>query len=223
MISIIVPVFNEAQNVENFLKQLRQQKGNYEIIIVDGGSSDDTIRIAHDNARTLVSKKGRATQMNAGASVAKGDIFLFLHADTKLSLNALLKIEETLKDGRVIGGAFLLRFDSRNILFRLGEFFIRLRSVLFNRFYGDQGIFIRRTFFAELSGFKEIPVMEDYDFCKRMRKLGGQLVILKDPVIISARKYLEKGIIKQHLRNQWIKILYKLRVSPERLARISEK
>ncbi len=223
MISIIIPVLNEAQNIETFLKELKQQKGNYEIIIVDGGSNDDTIKIAHDYARTLVSKKGRAIQMNAGASIAKGDIFLFLHPATKLPINALLRVEETLKDGRVIGGAFLVKFDSKKFLFRLGEFFIRLKSSLFNRFYGDQAIFIRRNFFSELSGFKEIPIMEDYDFCKRIRKLGGQIVIIKNPLIISARRYLEKGILKQFFKNQWIKILYKLRVSPERLARIYEK
>jgi hypothetical protein len=152
--------------------------------------------------------------MNSGARQATGDVFLFLHADSCLPPFAIPLLERALADSRIVGGTFMLRFDSQRFLLRVIAFFSRFRFRYFH--YGDQAIFVRRSVFEELRGFAEIPFMEDLDFLRRLRRTG-RVTLLKQPVTTSSRRFLERGIVRQQLINIILVIFYLLGVRPETL------
>ncbi len=154
--------------------------------------------------------------MNDGARQAQGEVLLFLHADTTLPANALLMIEETLVDSSVAAGCFSLEFDHPGKFFRILSIFSRINHPFFT--YGDQGLFLRASTFRRIGGFKEIPVMEDVEIQERLRKIGT-FIKLKEPVFTSARRYLRKGPLRQHLITTGVVLLYHLGVSPYFLGR----
>jgi hypothetical protein len=162
------------------------------------------------------SGEGRGKQMNDGARQARGEVLLFLHADTILPANALLRIEETLADSSVAGGSFSLEFDHSGRFFRILSIFGRINHPFFT--YGDQGLFLRACIFWRIGGFKEIPVMEDVEIQARLRKMG-RFIKLRDPVRTSARRYLRNGPLRQHLITTEVVLLYHLGVSPHFLGR----
>jgi rSAM/selenodomain-associated transferase 2 len=157
--------------------------------------------------------------MNAGATVARGEILIFLHADTILPDNALEKISQALQGRDYVGGAFDLKIDSDRLFLKYISARASLRS-RWNRIpYGDQAIFIRKKYFDQLGGYKEIPLMEDVDLMRRIKKDGKKIFILPDKVITSARRWESDGILFTTMRNQILVRLFYLGISPHRLAK----
>lgn len=218
-ISIIIPVLDEATRLEDLLKDLQPfRESGHELIIVDGGSSDDSAEIARRYAdKVQVSERGRARQMNAGAEVASGDILLFLHADTVLPVSYLEKIETGIAEGEQ-WGRFDVRLSGERFAFRIIEFFINLRSRLTSIATGDQAIFIRRALFEAVGGFPDIALMEDVAICKVLRRKMKPLC-LHEKVITSSRRWEEFGVLRTVLLMWRLRLFYFLGVSPDRLAR----
>jgi len=218
MISVIIPSLNEGDTLEGSLRDLFGQAGNFEIIVADGGSTDGTRGVVErfPGVKFVPSGGGRGRQMNEGARRARGEIFLFLHADTTMPAEAFLTIEGALADSSVSAGSFSLEFDHPGIFFRFLSSFGRINYPFFT--YGDQGLFLRAGTFQGIGGFKEIPVMEDVEIQKRLRK-AGRFVKLKEAVVTSARRYLRNGPLRQHLITTGVVLLYHLGVSPHLLGR----
>lgn len=214
-ISIIIPALNEESNIKACIESA-QRFNPLEIIVVDGGSTDRTTEIAiNAGAIVIQSPKGRGVQMNRGASQARGDILLFLHADSRLPLiqdNEVLK--KFPKD--YVGGFFRLKFDDNSLATRLVELFANIRSRLFSLPYGDQAIFIRKDIFEKIGGFRECPFLEDIDMSIRLKRLG-KLIYLPYSVKASSRS-IQKGFLFSpifiSLRNVLIVLLFVLGVKP---------
>lgn len=222
MISVIIPTLNEELTLEKSLISVGNSK-EVEIIVSDGGSDDATLAIAERLVhKTLSSPAGRGAQMNQGAAAASGDILLFLHADTILPVGWDDFLRTALSDKKIAGGAFSFSLSSSHSgcspSFSFISLMVNLRSRLLKLPYGDQAIFIRRELFEKLGGFREIPIMEDVELVKGMRRLG-RLKILNLPVITSSRRWEKEGWIKTTVRNLLLLFLYRLGVSPERLYR----
>ncbi|MCF7792519.1 MAG: TIGR04283 family arsenosugar biosynthesis glycosyltransferase [Candidatus Cloacimonetes bacterium] len=220
MISIIIPVYDEPQINSSLAKLRSQEYKHLEIIVVDGDENAKTLNlIEDDNVIKIASRPGRAVQMNAGAKKAKGDVLLFLHADSLLPENGLKMIDQIIKSG-FKAGAFDIWFESRNWLIR--EVISRtasLRSRLFRIPYGDQGQFFSRFFFHELGGYAEIPIMEDIQIMKRVRSKKEKVFIIPHKVRTSARRWEEEGIFFVMLRNPILSGLFFLGVPAEKLIR----
>lgn len=217
-ISVIIPALNEADNIYSTLN--RVMRGiNIETIVVDGGSRDETIDIAHSlGARVIGSQPPRAKQMNAGAQMAGGSILLFLHADTRLPDRYDVHVRRTLQMPGVAAGAFELRIDSPQPSLRLMERVANLRSRYFQKPYGDQAYFLKTNLFKDLGGFPDLPIMEDYELIRRLRK-KGRIAIVADAVFTSARRWLNFGIYKTWFVNQMLIAAYHIGVSPQTIAR----
>lgn len=219
-ISIIIPVLNEEKTLSYLLNQLQSfDAGNHEVIVVDGGSFDNSLFIAQEKATTvIVSKPGRAVQMNSGADVATGDVFLFLHVDTILPESALSTVSSScIKDN--CWGRFDVRLSSDKFVYRLIESLINLRSRLTSIATGDQAIFIKRDLFNRLNGFPEIALMEDVAFSKRLKKYSAP-VCLKNRVITSSRRWETKGVIATVLLMWKLRLYYFFGVSPDKLKKM---
>ncbi|MGB5632698.1 MAG: TIGR04283 family arsenosugar biosynthesis glycosyltransferase [Waterburya sp.] len=217
IISIIIPVFNEAAIIKQTLVELKQYSG-IEIIVVDGGSQDNTVAIAQQIATKVLTVlgKGRAGQMNAGADIAQGDLLLFLHADTQLPPGFIKLIIETLKQPKIIAGAFELAIDGSERSLRWVEILVKIRSHLLSLPYGDQAIFISKQAFFESGGFAEIPIMEDFEFIKRIKNIG-RIAIAPAAVTTSGRRWQKLGVWQTTLINQFIIAGYYLGISPRKL------
>ncbi len=220
MISVVIPTFNEEARLSDLLAQLVQSNTNHEIIVADGGSSDETIAIARSlGARVVQAKKGRGIQLAEGAQAATGKILLFLHADSVLPPGGLDSIEREMGSSNMVGGNFRLEFDGDTGFSRwLTGFYawIRKRGL----YYGDSGIFVLRSVYEELGGIKPLALMEDYDFSRRLERSGRTCCIDDPPLITSSRKFAGRSAVG--IVWGWLKIhaLYHLGVSPDRLARI---
>lgn len=219
MISIIMPVLNEEEVIERSLRSTTALQGDFEIIVVDGGSSDKTKEIAKGYAKVITSKRGRAKQMNAGAKIAKGDILLFLHADSQLPNNALPEIEKAFRGPKVMGGALKFNLDDPSLLLKVLVFFANLRANIVKVYLGDHGLFVKRPVFEKIGGFNEIDLMEDVDLCRRLRR-EGKLVQLDVEITTSARRLKKRGILKTVIQMQMNRFLFFIGVSPRRLHRL---
>lgn len=219
-ISVIIPALNEARGILPCLHSVNNQPGEFELLLVDGGSVDGTVEAVRPHARVVHSERGRAVQMNSGARQSTGEVLLFLHADCQLPPRAFPVLEQVLADSRIVGGTFRLRFNSEKFLLRLIAFFSRFKFRYFH--YGDQGIFVRRWVFEQLNGFAQIPFMEDVDFLQRLHRIG-RVTLLNQPITTSARRFIERGIIRQQLMNIILVICYLLGARPENLIRWYER
>jgi rSAM/selenodomain-associated transferase 2 len=218
-ISIIMPVLNEAAHIQVAIDSTLPSC-DVEVIVVDGGSRDGTERIARSaGVQVIDSPPGRAHQMNIGAQAATGEILLFLHGDTRLPEGFDQLIRAALQNPQAMAGAFRLRIDAPQRRFRWVEWGVNCRSALFHMPYGDQAIFLRAELFQKLGGFAEMPIMEDFELIRRLRRLGS-VVMIKANVTTSARRWQRRGIVKTTLINQLMILGYGLGVSPARLAQL---
>ena len=216
MISVVIPTLNEAAILDFTLSQLTRQLEGHELLVVDGGSTDCTRRIAGKYGKVISSECGRARQMNAGAAVASGATLLFLHADVWLEPGAIQGVEAAMAAGYV-GGAFKQRIDGVNPLYRVIESAANFRAHRLKVFYGDGGIFISRTHFQQIGGFPDLPIMEEVGFSRRLRQLG-KTTLVKPRIHISPRRWEQNGVLRTTLINWWITLLFFCGVSPPRLA-----
>jgi rSAM/selenodomain-associated transferase 2 len=188
-VSIIVPVLNEAELLAAFLRKLRSLGTNLEIIVVDGGSSDGTWSLAEPFAdRVIPARRGRASQMNTGAEIARGEVLWFLHADLEAPLGAIEKIRSALADPRTAGGCFRLRFPRRELIYRVSDSLGNVGVNLFGFALGDHGIFCRRAAFRQLGGYPEVPILEDAEIYRRLRG-AGRMVQLRGEIVSNPRTF----------------------------------
>ena len=224
MISIIIPTLDEERSLPPLLAAIRQQGTAHEVIVVDGGSRDRTVELARSSGvRTLVSRSGRGAGMSIGADASRGDVLFFLHADSTLPPGALDRINQALSaDAKIAGGNFRLVFDGdTDFSKRLTRFCAWIRLLGF--YYGDSGIFVRRAVYEALGGFRPIPLMEDWDFVRRLQRFGRTCCITDPPLITSSRRFTGRhpfeiiyGLVRIH-------VLFWFGVSPDRLVEMYRK
>lgn len=215
--SIIIPTLNEAKTISKVVASLRKLSGEFEVIVADGGSADDTVSLAKTgDVRVIETVRGRGRQMNAGAQIASGDVLVFVHADTRLPESALAMIEKLLQDERVCGGNFSLVFDGctreARLLTRIYPL-LRLGGMC----YGDSAIFIRRDVFERLGGYRDYSIFEDCDLYRRMRRIG-KFVRLPAAAVTSSRRF-EGRFVRTFALWATMQVLYWLGVDPNRLNR----
>jgi rSAM/selenodomain-associated transferase 2 len=220
-VSLIVPVLNEADQMASLDASLQIFKDqSIELIIVDGGSQDNTLAIAKDFAdRVISSPRGRAVQMNAGAAAATGDILLFLHSDTILPETFLLELLNDFSCSDQVWGRFDVRLSGTQYPFRVIEYFMNFRSRLTGIATGDQALFIKQEAFRQVNGFPQIALMEDVAMSQQLKRLSRPFCS-RQTVITSSRKWETHGIVATVLLMWRLRLAFFLGVNPEHLARI---
>ena len=223
-VSIIIPVFNEAALIGSFLSNLRERTGGAEIIVIDGASSDDTNRLAQGFCDQVIrtNERSRAKQMNAGANAASGDIFWFLHADAEVPQESLNEICRIMRNPRVCGGFFRIRLPDVPAVYRLTDSFAHYAGLLLRMRCGDHGMFCRRTAFVEAGGFPDVPLMEDVEFFRRLRRCG-RVVHSNKRIRVSPRRYERVGPARLTFAYGLIATLYAFGTPVSRLAQIYQR
>ncbi|MBM3847879.1 MAG: glycosyltransferase [Verrucomicrobia bacterium] len=218
-VSVIIPALNEEASIGRTVRSARSAE-DIEVIVVDGGSTDSTANEARSAGAVVVeSGKGRARQMNAGAQRATGETLVFLHADTVLTEGWRGEVDTVLSTPGVSGGAFQFKLADSFAGSRFLEWGVRVRSGAFSRPYGDQALFLRKRLFCELGGYADLPIMEDYEFCRRLRR-SGRLVMARASAITSGRRWQRLGVLRTTLINSVVIIGFHLGFSPARLAEL---
>lgn len=218
-VSIIIPVLNEAEHIADTLEPLDPyRRQGHEVIVIDGGSNDDTVPIAEQFAdRVLRSDAGRAIQMNSGIDAASGDALLFLHADTRLPADAVSKVINAVEDG-YFWGRFNVRLSGKHFMFRIIERMMNMRSCITGVATGDQAIFVSLESIEIVGAYPQLPLMEDVVLSKRLRNLGWPACI-RQRVITSSRRWEDEGILRTMLLMWRLRLLFFLGVSADRLSR----
>ena len=222
LVSILVPTLDEEREIGALLDDLAALHGRWEIVIADGGSRDATIALARahpSKPRVLTAGGGRAAQLNAAARAAGGDVLLFLHADSRLPRDAYASLAQAWRTEAVAGGNFALRFDGDGMFERALGAMYRLQR-RHGLYYGDSSVWVRRGRFDDLGGYREIPIMDDYDFVRRLERGPGRTRCLPGPATTSARRWRAIGIPRTVLAWFLIRWLYVAGVAPARLARL---
>lgn len=219
-LSIIIPVLNESCSIERCLLLLQALRGPaLEIIVVDGGSMDETIAVARKYADQVIEyTRGRAPQMNAGARAGHGDTLVFLHADTQLSAENIRELQAAKAACHCLWGYFRLRLSGRGPCFRIIEQCITARSRLSGIATGDQTIFVSRALFFAAGSYAEIPLMEDIALCKKLKQVSKP-VCLNSHVVTSSRRWETRGIVPTLLLMWRLRLAYFLGANPQELAR----
>ncbi len=203
MVTIIIPTYNEENNIKRIEAQLKKLSGNFEVIFTDGYSSDNTFDMI--TFFKIQEAKYRSNQMNSAIKYSNGDYLWFLHSDSKINLNAINSIEKSKADW----GCFRLRFASNKLIYFFISAFSNLRVKTRKIAFGDQGIFIKKSLFIKIGKYDKIPIMEDYDLSIRLKKLNIPPVILKEKIYTSPRRFEKNGIIKTIIMMQ--KLQFKFR------------
>jgi rSAM/selenodomain-associated transferase 2 len=220
--SVIVPVFNEAALVRWFLQHLRDRAPEAEIIVADGGSTDDTAVLSTGLCDQLVrSQPNRAVQMNLGARAAHGDVFWFVHVDAEVPQGCLNEIARVLEDPKVVGGYFRIRLP-REPVYRLTDSFAHYAGILLQMRCGDHGLFCRRTAFFDIGGFREMPLMEDVEFFRELQR-RGRVMYSHKRILVSPRRYETIGPLRLTLAYGLITVLYIFGIPLSKLASIYER
>ncbi len=224
MISVIIPTYNEEHTIIETLEHLRGARGDFEIIVVDGKSTDDTrsrvealIPVFPQALRLIVAERNRALQLNRAAEIARGEALLFLHADALVPPEALQVLEAALEREAIVGGNFRLAYEGDSHWSRFFTWVNHFRRA-FGIYYGDSGLFVRRQVFRRLGGFKPIPIMDDYEFVRRMAR-HGRTACLRPVLIVSDRRWRVQGIFATLASWAWVQGLYSIGVPPGYLAR----
>lgn len=213
--SIIIPTLNEERYLPSVLDHLINLDGDLEIIIADGGSKDNTVKVAESfNVKVCKSDKGKGIQLNNGAGCATGEILIFLHADTFLPQNAFSLINEYLLVRNVTIATFKMKFDEKSFLMDLYSWFTRFDTIFTT--FGDQVIVVRRSLFEELNGFPDIPLFEDVELFRKARR-KTKVYKLPSYVTTSARRFKRKGILKTQLLNGLYIVEYLIGISPKNI------
>ena len=207
MVSIIIPIYNEEKNIRKLQDNLSKLKGNFEVIFCDGGSSDNTVNLIEDCYIVLNSPKGRANQMNYGSKFAKGDILFFLHCDSIIEEDVIIKIQEEVNRGCKVG-CLKLKFDNEIIWMQICAFMSNLRVKLRKIAFGDQGIFMKKELFEEIGGMPNLPIMEDLELSLRLKKQKYYFNQIDSEIVTSARRFLDKGIFKTMFKMQKLQLQY---------------
>jgi len=215
----VVPTLDEASVLAPTLAAARAA-ADVEVIVVDGGSRDPTVAVARAHADgVLEAPRGRARQMNAGAQEARGDVLLFLHADTRLPAAYATAVRGALARADAVGGRFDVRLDAPGVVFRLTERLINARSRMTRIATGDQAIFVRRSVFEQVGGYPLLPLMEDIALCRTLKRVGV-MVALRESVVTSARRWQRHGVARTVLLMWGLRAAYYAGVPPARLARL---
>ncbi len=210
MVSIIIPTYNEEKALPKTLQALFSQPGEFETILVDGGSTDRTRAIAEELAlspqqsalgpiRLITAPKGRASQMNVGAKLAQGEWLLFLHADTVLPDGAIQRLNNMEGERTIQDGGFMHQFSGDDWRLKFISCLDNFRCTRSRIIYGDQALFVRRALFERLGGFPDRPILEDVAFCERIIQVTNPL-LLSPPVVTDARKFIKMGIWRSFIR-----------------------
>jgi rSAM/selenodomain-associated transferase 2 len=219
-VSVIVPALNEAALIGNFLRLVRSLASDLEIIVVDGGSSDETVSIAQPLVdRVVVAPRGRASQMNAGAAIVRGEILWFLHADSTPPDNAVERMRATLTDPRMAGGCFRLRYPRPDLIYRVSDSLGNLGVKVFRFALGDHGIFCRRSAFLRTGGYPNVPILEDAELYRKLREVG-RMMQLRETIVTDPRTFEKLGRYSTTAVYFLILVLYVARVPIARLNRI---
>ena len=222
-ISVVIPTLNEAQSLAETVRQARQSSCVCEVIVADGGSHDGTAQLAQTlGCRVLVTAPGRGGQLRAGAAEAKGDVILLLHADTWMPAHACEALLNCMRDRALAAGGFWKVFRDPAPLLLGSKIKCGIRLLLGRRILGDQGIFVRREVLEAIGGVPDVPLMEDFELCRRLRK-RGRLALADATVITSARRFKKLGIIRTYLRMWRVTWLYRFGVSPRHLKELYER
>jgi rSAM/selenodomain-associated transferase 2 len=212
---------NEAPLINGIISHIYglQSTKKTEIIVVDGDPKGETLRaISHNDVIKINSSMGRGKQMNKGAKVARGNILLFLHADTELHVDSLRLIKAAMREKQYVAGAFDLGIKSKGYMFRVIEVVASLRSRVTKIPFGDQAIFIRKHYFHKIGGYKDIPIMEDVEIMERTKRRGDKIFIIPKRVLTSSRRWEKEGVLHCTLRNWFLQMLYLFGVSPLKLS-----
>lgn len=216
-VSVIIPALNEEGCIADTVDAVRRE-APYEILVVDGGSVDQTVQRAAQADRVIQSPPGRALQMNVGADQATGDALLFLHADCLLERGALHEAQRVLSRSNIAAGCFRMRVAAEGFLYRCIDFCATARVRLTGIIYGDQGLFLRRDVFDRIGGIPSVRFMEDVLVSLRLRR-SGRMVVAPSRIFVSPRRWQRRGLIRQTLRNWGLTTLAAVGVHPDRLAR----
>lgn len=229
MISIITPLLNEEEYVKPFLDHISSLDGTFELILVDGGSTDETLRELRKNTsrfgpkiRVVSSERGRAIQMNRGAKEARGDILFFLHADCMTPKDTIVLIEEEMSRGEAVGGGFRQAFSDQDPFLRTISIFGNLRAGLSKTFFGDYGIFLNRDIFEKIGGYGRVTFLEDVELCRKAKRFGG-LRRIDRPIYTSSRRFGAEGRIKLTIVFVLACLLSLVRLRPAFLKRYFDK
>ena len=218
-LSVIIPVLNEREQLPRTLAVLQASFYPHEIIVVDGGSTDGTREwlCKQPGLQVITTTRGRGHQLKVGANAATGDVLLFLHSDCLLGANSFSLIAKALLDPRTVGGAFVIRFaEARSRSLRLIAKGINARTRVTKTATGDQGIFVRRTVYEAVGGFADWPLFEDVSLVAKLKRMGN-FAILREPIVISGRRYLANGPWRTTVLMYALRLGYWLGVHPQRL------
>lgn len=222
LISVIIPTLDEQAGIAACLASVRRAPG-VEVIVADGGSRDATVETARlAGARVIAAARGRARQMNAGAAASQGDILLFLHADTLLPHGWQAEVRRILGLPGTAAGAFTFRLDRRTAGLRFIELTVAWRCRLAGMPYGDQGLFLRRGDFKAVGGFPDLPIMEDCELVRRLKK-RGRIIVSPAPALTSARRWRQRGILATTALNSLVVVAFYLGYPPSRLRRLYDR
>ena len=222
LISVIIPTLNEQAVIAACLASVGRAPG-VEVLVADGGSSDATVEVARRaGAKVVTAPQGRARQMNAGAAACRGDILLFLHADTLLPPGWRYQVRRTLALPGAAAGAFTFRLDRRTAGLRFIELTVAWRCRLAGMPYGDQGLFVSRKDFAAAGGFPDLPIMEDCEFVRRLKR-RGRIVVSPAPALTSSRRWQQRGILATTALNSLVVTAFYLGYPPSLLRRIYDR